>query len=81
MRHWEPERVASAAGARLAGGAARAGAEPGPRGVAIDSRALASAAAASPWASFTDASVASAYARMGGVVASTSTAERASDSA
>ena len=41
MRHWEPERVASAAGARLAGGAARAGAEPGPRGAAIDSRALA----------------------------------------
>jgi UDP-N-acetylmuramoyl-tripeptide--D-alanyl-D-alanine ligase len=40
MRHWEPERVARAAGARLAAAAARAGTEPGPLGVGIDSRAL-----------------------------------------
>jgi UDP-N-acetylmuramoyl-tripeptide--D-alanyl-D-alanine ligase len=40
MRLWEPERVAAAAGAQLIAGAGRAGADPGPVGAGIDSRAL-----------------------------------------
>jgi UDP-N-acetylmuramoyl-tripeptide--D-alanyl-D-alanine ligase len=40
MRHWDPRRVAQSAGALLVGGEPREGAEPGPRGVSVDSRSL-----------------------------------------
>jgi UDP-N-acetylmuramoyl-tripeptide--D-alanyl-D-alanine ligase len=40
MRQWNPARLAEAAGARLAGGSPRGGAEPGPLSASIDSRTL-----------------------------------------
>jgi UDP-N-acetylmuramoyl-tripeptide--D-alanyl-D-alanine ligase len=41
VRRWDPAQVAAASGARLLGGAARAGGEPGPVGFSIDSRSTA----------------------------------------
>jgi UDP-N-acetylmuramoyl-tripeptide--D-alanyl-D-alanine ligase len=38
VRHWDADHVATAAGARRVGGTLRAGDEPGPVGVSIDSR-------------------------------------------